>query len=162
VLKAVGATIVATGKDGEREIPADDFFVDVFTTSLGAGELVTSVRVPATSGGRGAAYVKHAHPASRYAVVGAAAFVAAENGTCTEARLVVGGATGTPVTVDAAADALVGQPLSAEATEAVLQHVEAALTEPMGDLYASGEYRVHLAGVLVKRALRRAAERAAS
>jgi len=164
VLKALGATIVATGKSGEREIPADDFFVDVFTTSLAPGELVTAVRVPASGTGRGAAYLKHRHPASSYAVVGVAATVAAEGGICTDARLVVGGATGTPVTVGGVADVLVGQSLSEDddARAAAAEKVAEALTEPMGDLYASAEYRVHLAGVLAKRALRQAAERAAA
>lgn len=158
VLKALGATIVARGRDGERAIPADEFFVDVFTTALGPAELVTAVRVPATGAGRGAAYVKHPHPASRYAVVGVAAVVAAEGGKCTDARLVVGGATGTPVSVDVG-DALVGQPLS-DAPAGVAERVAAALPEPIGDVYASGEYRVHLAGVMAKRAMALASERA--
>jgi aerobic carbon-monoxide dehydrogenase medium subunit len=150
VLKALGATIVVTGRDGERGISADEFFVDVFTTALQPGELVTSVRIPATGPGRGAAYVKHRHPASSYAVVGVAASVAVESGDIADARLVVGGATGTPVTVTGIAD-----PVAAE------ERVRDALTEPLGDVYASGEYRAHLAGVLAKRALTTAVERAA-
>ena len=158
VLKALGATIVVTGKGGERELAADDFFVDVFTTALEPGELVTSVRVPGTNG-RGAAYVKHRHPASSYAVVGVAAVVGVDGGSCTEARLVVGGATGTPVAVDVE-DALVGKPVSAESAAAAAERVGDALGEPLGDQYASGEYRVHLAGVLAGRAVELAAERA--
>src|SRR6266498_3282155 len=67
LLKALGATITATGKDGERQIAADDFFVDIFTTALEPGELVTGVTVPATATGGGAIYLKHRHPASSYA-----------------------------------------------------------------------------------------------
>jgi aerobic carbon-monoxide dehydrogenase medium subunit len=161
VLKALGATIVATGTEGEREIPADEFFVDVFTTSLRPGELVTSVRIPATGTGHGAAYLKHRHPASSYAVVGVAAAVAVEGGTCTEARVVVGGATGTPVAVEGIADAVVGNRLSDETTAAAAERVGDALAGALADVYASAEYRTHLAGVLVKRALRLAGERAA-
>ena len=55
VLKALGATITATGRNGEREIAADDFFRGMFATALEPGELVTSVKVPATGAGTGAA-----------------------------------------------------------------------------------------------------------
>ncbi len=75
VLKALGATINVAGKNGERQIAADDFFRGIFETALEPGELVTSVTVPATPAGTGAAYEKHSHPASRYAVVGVAAVV---------------------------------------------------------------------------------------
>ena len=160
VLKALGATITATGKGGEREIAADDFFRGIFETALEPGELVTSVTVPATASGTGAAYLKHPHPASRYAVVGVAAVVSVENGSCTNARLIVGGVTAPPVNAAAAADALVGGPGTEEAIAAAAEKVPEALPSAMGDSYASGEYRTHLAKVLAKRALRKAFERA--
>jgi aerobic carbon-monoxide dehydrogenase medium subunit len=120
------------------------------------------VRIPASGPGRGAAYLKHRHPASSYAVVGVAAVVGLEGGNCTDARLVVGGATGTPVAIDGISDALVGGPLSDNAIAAAAEQVGDALTDPLGDVYASPEYRTHLAGVLAKRALRLAADRAAA
>ena len=159
VLKALGATITATGKDGEREIAADDFFRGMFATALEPGELVTSVKVPATGPGTGAAYLKHAHPASRYAVVGVAAVVTVENGSCTSARVTVGGLTAPPV--DAAVESLVGGPGSEEAIATAAEKVPESLADVSGDTYASGEYRKHLATVLAKRALREAFERAA-
>ena len=107
VVTALEATIAAVGPDGEREIAATDFFTGVFETALGTGELVTAVRVPATAAGTGAAYLKHPHPASGYSVVGAAAIVAVDGGTCSRARLVIGGAAAAPVVVPV--DALVGQ-----------------------------------------------------
>jgi carbon-monoxide dehydrogenase medium subunit len=153
VLKALGATITATGEKGEREISADDFFRDLFTTALERSELVTHVRIPATSAsGLAAAYVKHRHPASSYAVVGAAAVVGA-NGTCTHARLAIGGATPSPLTVEQVAQALVGQEPSDDAIAGAAEAVAAAIAEPMADTYASGEYRTHLAFVTAKRAL---------
>src|SRR5262245_56076087 len=93
VLKALGAAVTATGPGGEREISADDFFTGIFQTALEPGELVTAVKVPATAAGTGAAYLKHAHPASRYAVVAVAAVVSVENGNCTSARVTGGGLT---------------------------------------------------------------------
>jgi aerobic carbon-monoxide dehydrogenase medium subunit len=161
VLKALGGTITVTGKNGEREIAADDFFRGIFETALEPGELVTSVTVPATAPGAGAAYVKHRHPASSYTVVGVAAVVSVENGACTSARLTVGGLTAPPAHATAAAEALVGGPGSEEAIASAADKVPESFPEAMGDGYASGEYRTHLAKVLTKRALTKAFERAA-
>jgi carbon-monoxide dehydrogenase medium subunit len=158
VLKALGATITVAGAGGTRDLAADDFFVGLFETALEGGELVTSVHVPAVTG---AAYVKHAHPASGYAVVGVAAAVAVSGGTCTAARVVVGGATATPVDASGAAGGLVGSAASDEAIAAAASGVADALTGALGDTYASAEYRTHLATVLARLALTSAFERAA-
>jgi carbon-monoxide dehydrogenase medium subunit len=105
--------------------------------------------------------MKHPHPASRYAVAGAAAVVEiGKDGACTGARLVIGGVTANPVPVAAAASALVGSKPDAAAIAKAAAEVAAALPDPMGDTYASGEFRVHLATVLAKRALTAAVERA--
>jgi aerobic carbon-monoxide dehydrogenase medium subunit len=161
VVKALGATITAVGEGGEREIAADDFFTGIFTTSLQPGELVTSVRVPAVGSGTGAAYVKHRHPASGYAVAGVAAVLKVEDGKCSHARLVVGGVTGTPVVADDAANAMIGiAPVDEAASAAAAEKVPAALTGAVGDTYASGDYRVHLATVMAKRAIAAAFEAA--
>jgi carbon-monoxide dehydrogenase medium subunit len=160
VVTALEATIVAVGLDGEREIPAGDFFTGVFDTALRSGELVTQVRIPLAASGTGASYRKHHHPASGYAVVGAAAVVGVDGGTCSRARLVIGGATGAPVVVPV--EGLVGQPPSEDAIAAATAGVGAALGEPLSDTYASADYRRHLAGVLARRALAVAASRAGS
>lgn len=154
VITALGATIVVQGPDGEREIAADDFFTGVFTTALGQGELVTSVRVPTVER---AAYVKHRHPASGYAVAGVACVVRDY-----EARIVVGGVIGTPVRASDAEQAMeIGiAPVDEEKIAAAAAHVPAALSGSIGDTYASGEYRVHLAQVLAKRAITAALEAA--
>ncbi len=153
VLTALGATITVTGKAGERTIAADDFFVDLFTAAHEEGELVTSVEVPVLTAAQGGAYLKHRHPASSYAVVGVAAVVTVDDGQCTAARIAVGGITGKPERAQAAEAALVGEaPSEANIVQAASQ-VPDALANPLGDLYASGEFRVHLAEVLTKRAL---------
>ena len=160
-LVALGATIVAKGPKGERKIPADKFFVDLFTTALKAGEIVIAILVPPYARGTGASYSKHPHPASRYAVAGAAAVVEiGKDGTCTRASLVIGGTTANPVPVAAAGAALVGLKPDAAAIGKAAAEVAAAIPDPMGDTYASGEFRVHLATVLAKRALTAAVEHA--
>jgi aerobic carbon-monoxide dehydrogenase medium subunit len=161
VLKALGGMITAAGKEGEREMSADDFFRGIFETALERGELVTSVKVPAMPAGTGAVYLKRRHPASGYTIVGAAAVVTVERGECNAARLTIGGVTSPPVHATAAADALVGGPGSDEAIAAAAEKVPESLPNAMGDRYASGEYRTHLATVLTKRALTAAFERAA-
>lgn len=156
-LLALGATVQVASSTGTREIATTEFFVDIFTTALLPGELITSVRVPVMQPGTGGAYVKHRHPASSYAVAGVAALVMIEAGSIGGVSLVVGGVVGKPVSVDVSA--LVGQAPSAEAWASAASAVEDALDNPIGDTYASGEYRVHLAGVLAKRALAAAASR---
>jgi carbon-monoxide dehydrogenase medium subunit len=158
VLKALGAKVVTASKSGGREIAADDCFVNIFTTALEHGELVTSVAVPVTPKGTGAAYAKHRHPASGYAVVGAAAVVSVADGTCTAAHLTIGGVAETPVNADEAAAALAGQKPTDEAIAAAADQV--SLPGQIADSYASGEYRVQLAKVLARRALTTAVERA--
>jgi carbon-monoxide dehydrogenase medium subunit len=141
VVTALSATIVVQGARGEREIAADEFFTGVFTTALQQGELVTAVRVPPADR---AAYVKHRQPASGYAVAGVACVVRGD-----DARVVVGGVTGTPM--------LVGIPPVSEDEPAVVEQVRAALSgRALSDTYASGEYRVHLAEVLAQRAVKAA------
>ncbi len=70
VLIALGATFVAKGPKGERKIGADKFFVDLFTTALKPGEILTAILVPSHGKGSGGSYHKHPHPASRFAVAG--------------------------------------------------------------------------------------------
>lgn len=157
VLTALGATIVAQGAGGEREIAADDFFTGIFETALQPGELVTAVKVPAT---RGAAYAKHAHPASGYAVVGAAAVVSLDGGTCASVRVAIGGAMPGPVRATGVEESLTGSAPTTEAFAAAADRVGESLPSPTGDTYASAEYRVQLAKVLAKRALAAAVDRA--
>jgi len=157
---ALDATLVAAGARGERKIPAGKFFLDVFTTALKAGEILTSVVVPAYGEGTGGAYLKHRHPASSYAVVGVAALVQLSGGVCKRVSLAVGGAGGNPVRACEAEAAPSGSKPDAKAIEAAAAKVASAIADPMSDTYASGEYRLHLATVLARRALMEAVSRA--
>jgi carbon-monoxide dehydrogenase medium subunit len=161
VILAMGGTITATGPKGDREIAADKFFKDLFTTALKPGELLTSVSVPAYGNfpGMGGAYLKHRHPASSYAVVGVAAMVGLEHGKCARVSLVVGGATENPMHVAEAEQALTGQ-TPTEANIAAAAAKVAQINVTMSDVYASSEYRAHLASVLARRALTLAVQRA--
>lgn len=153
---ALNGTVNVMGSSGTRSIKASDFFTGLFTTALAEDEVITSVQVPIQFG-RGA-YEKHAHPASGYAVVGVAAVLAVRDGAVgDDIAIVAGGATNNPVRCLAAERALAGKAPSVQNIAAAAAKVADALGDPMGDIYASGEYRVHLATVLAKRALARAA-----
>lgn len=155
---ALGAEITAVGPDGERRFGAAEFFLDIFSTALGDTEVITSVRAPKAPGG---AYLKHRHPASSYAVVGAAARVELDGGGAVSAcALGIGGVVGKAVLARGAAEALAGGPPTKERIAAAAARIAESLENPMGDLYASGEFRTHLAGVYGGRALALAAERA--
>jgi aerobic carbon-monoxide dehydrogenase medium subunit len=160
VMLLLGATMTAGDGRKTRDISAASFFVDIFTSALGEGELLTKVAVPGYGKGSGAAYLKHKHPASNYAVVGLGALLELKDGKCARVGLTVGGVSATPVRATAAEQALTGRSPDEAALGAAAEKVRDAIQDPLSDPYASGEFRVHLATVLARRALARAVERA--
>jgi carbon-monoxide dehydrogenase medium subunit len=161
VLVAVGATMEIAGAGGAtRTVPAADFFQGLMVTALADGEILTAVSVPTLGAGTGAAYAKFAHPASRYAVIGAAAVLTVRNGACERAIIIVGGVTATPVALPSVAAALTASNLSVDAIAAAASKAAGDLTgDLMGDVFASAEYRRHVTGAYVARAVAAAAAR---
>ncbi|HRA47036.1 MAG TPA: xanthine dehydrogenase family protein subunit M [Thermomicrobiales bacterium] len=155
VFLVLNGSVTVQGPSGTRTIVADDLFVDLLTTSLEADEILTSISLPAMNGGQ-AAYEKHRHPASGYAVVGVAVNLTVAGGSISAARIAVTGATAKAERAAAAEAALIGKPATAD-TIAAAAAVAAEGLEVNGDVYASAEYRAHLITVLAKRALTRAA-----
>lgn len=160
VLIALGAQIHVQGTAGPRAIPADEFFVDLFTTSLEEGEIITRVEVPVESN-QGSAYTKVFNPASRYAILGVAAQVAIAGGVCRQLRVAAGGSTPKAIRAHHVEAALQGQPLN----DTTIQHAAAAIAddlgeEVIGDMYASAAYRRSIAAQITARALSAAAARA--
>ena len=160
-LVAAGARLELQSSSGQRWVAADEFFSDLFLTALASDEIITAVELPAAGAGTGtgSAYLKHPHPASGYAVCGAAALVSLDAaGRCSRARLAIGGVGPVPVAIDVAA--LSGETLEQAAVDAALAAIDIA--DPLSDPYASGDYRIRLARVLGRRALLLAASRAAA
>jgi carbon-monoxide dehydrogenase medium subunit len=158
---ALDAELKAVSTSGERWIPASKFFVDLMTTSLDAGEIVAAVRFPALPVHAGDAYAKHHHPASGFAVVGVAARVALnEKGAVDAARVGITGLGATAYRASAVEIAIRGKLPTARNLQQAASHATEGI-EANGDLYASAEYRAHLATVYTQRALAAAAERAA-
>ena len=159
VVLALGAELRAVGPKGARTIKADDFFKDLFTTALGPDEVLTEVRIP-TGGHSGAAYMKHPHPASRFAVAGVAAAVTLDaSGKCTEARVGITGVGSRAVRAKGVEAALSGKTLDA-ATIAAASQKAADGIDINADLQGSVEYKAHLTRVYTRRALEKAVERA--
>ncbi len=158
---ALNAELKAVSTSGERWIPASEFFVDLMTTSLNPGEIVTAVRFPVLPARSGDAYVKHHHPASGFAVVGVAARVTLdERGAVEAASIGITGLGATAYRASAVENAVRGKLPTAKNLQQVASHAAEGV-EANGDLYASGEYRAHLATVYAERAMAAAAERAA-
>jgi carbon-monoxide dehydrogenase medium subunit len=163
VLLALDATIHAAGPNGERTIPIGEFFQGMMTTALGPDEILTAIEVPAKEAGQGMAYVKFSHPASRYAVLGVAAVVSVADGTCTRARVAIGGLLPAPVRCGDVERAIEKQRLSTETVSRAAAQVERVLTDDvMGDIFASADYRKAMAPVYVGRALTSASSRSTS
>lgn len=161
VLVALDARIVAAGPGGERTIPATEFFTGFMSTALAEDEILVALQVPASGRGQGSAYEKFPHPASRYAVLGVAAWIAISDGTCSAARVAVGGLLPNARRAAAVERALVGKALTDDVIAAAAEQVAADLGgEVSGDLYASAEYRAAMAPVFTKRAVASAAARA--
>ena len=161
VLVALDATISTVSGSGTRMIKAGDFFVDLFETALNDGELVAEISMNQDGANTGSAYAKLSNPASRYAMVGAAARVTVEGGVFTAASVAVGGLTPKAQAAPSVGAALVGQAATADNIAAAAAAVQNDLGDDvMGDIHASADYRRQMATVFVKRALTKATERA--
>jgi carbon-monoxide dehydrogenase medium subunit len=159
VAVALDMQLKAVGPKGERTLKAREFFVDILTTALQPDEILTEIRVPAFAARTGSAYEKFPNPASRYAIVGAAAVVTVDgNGVCQKAAVGLNGVTGKPVAAAGVEQALAGKRLNEQTIQEAAAKAADGL-EPLGDIFASAPYRAHLARVYTKRALARASGR---
>jgi aerobic carbon-monoxide dehydrogenase medium subunit len=157
---ALNAELIATSKNGERTIKADDFFVDLLTTALEPGEILREVRINKTAGRTGQAYVKMHHPASGFAVVGvAASLVMNGDGDCEKANVGITGVSSKAYRATAAEAGLAGKKLGEQTIADAASHATDDV-DVNGDLFASADYRRHLAVVYVKRAIASAIKRA--
>ena len=157
---ALNAELVAVSKNGERTIKADDFFVELMTTALEPGEILREIRINKSSGRTGQAYVKMHHPASGFAVVGVAANLTLDsNGGCEKASIGITGVSSKAYRPSAVESALTGPKLDDQTAANAAGHAADGV-DVNGDLFASEDYRRHLAQVFTKRAITLAASRA--
>jgi aerobic carbon-monoxide dehydrogenase medium subunit len=127
----------------------------MLSTALEPEELITAVVVNKLGTGEGAAYVKFPHPASRYAIVGAAAYVKLDGGSLSACRVAVTGAGPKAVRLTNVEQAVLGGASLEDATRDAGTGMDI-----LGDIHASEEYRRAMVGVYARRALTKAMERA--
>jgi carbon-monoxide dehydrogenase medium subunit len=159
VMLAYGATLVAQGPGGRREIPVDDFFVGLFESALQPSEILTEVRIPAPAAGSGGAYEKFERKVGDYAISAAAVQLTMNGDTCTAARIGLTNVSAVPMRALGAEQALVGKTLTDDVIEAAGQ-AAAQECDPSADLRGSEDYKRDVTRVLVKRAIQRAVQRA--
>ena len=162
VLAVLGAEVEIAEPSGvTRTMAIDEFSVGLMATALGPAEILTAVIVPARGASQGAAYEKFAHPASRYAVIGAAALVTVQAGVCKAVRVAAGGLVPRPTRLEAVEAAMTGQPANAATAAAAAAKTDDDLGEDViGDLFASAGFRRQVSPTYVARAIVRAIERA--
>ena len=157
---AYGAEIVAVGPKGARTIAVDDFFTGLFENSLADDEILTEIRIPEPGSGSGGAYVKVERKVGDYAISAVAVQLAMDGDRVGTVRIGLTNVSPVPMRAAGAEAAIARNELTDEVLEAAGQ-AAAAECDPSADLRGGVAYKRDLTRVLVKRALSKAAERAA-
>jgi carbon-monoxide dehydrogenase medium subunit len=156
-LLALGGEVDMTGPGGRRTVKADDYFKGLYETALGPRDILTAVRVPASTASTRVGFAEFCRRHGDYAMVGLAACAQADGSALRDVRHAYFGVGATPVRARKAEAALSGgAPDEARVNEAV-----AALAgdlDPPGDIHSSGATKKHLAGVLLRRVARQLTE----
>jgi aerobic carbon-monoxide dehydrogenase medium subunit len=155
VARALNAEFVVRGPEGERVVPAAEWFEGYLTTSRGPDELLTEVRFLAARPGTGTSFQEIARRHGDFAMVGLATSVTLNAGTITDARLAFAGVSDVPARATAAEALLEGERPTAELFDEA-GRVAAADLDPPSDLHGSAVYRKKVAAALVRRGLREA------
>jgi carbon-monoxide dehydrogenase medium subunit len=156
VLITLGAKVKVASAKGERVIPLEEFYTDLFESAMEHDEMIIEILIPPPAAKMGAAYQKFNLLQNDMGVVGVAVTMVADaNGTCKDARIVLGNAGVTPIKAKSAEAVLIGKKITdklfAEAGEAA-----AGDADPVGDIHASEDFRRHLIKVLTKRMAKQA------
>jgi CO/xanthine dehydrogenase FAD-binding subunit len=158
---ALNARLRLRSQAGERWVPADEFFVGLFTTVLEPDELLVEVALPAMPPRSGWSFLQITRRHHDFCLAGVAVLVTLdERGQCEHARLIFLSVGDGPVTAHQAAEMLVGQAPTPELIQAAAEKAASDEIDPGGDIHASAEYRRHLSKVLARRALTQAFDRA--
>jgi CO/xanthine dehydrogenase FAD-binding subunit len=160
IVRALGGRLHARSAVSERTIKAADFFVGALTTVLAADEMLTAIELPVLPPRSGTAFLEMSRRRGDCALAGVAAVVMLDaDEICLNARLAYCGLGDRPIHAGTAAQSLIGQRLS-EAAFAEAARLAQSAVDPQGSVHASKDYQRHLAGVLTRRALKTATERA--
>ena len=157
---ALGASLVAVGPNGEREIPVESFFTGLFTTALQPDEILKEIRVPAQAPSSGGAYLKLERKVGDYATAGVAVQITLNDaGVCRRAGIGLTNVGFSPLKAKKAEAFLAGKALD-QSTIKQAAELAAGESQPIDDIRGSADYKRDLVRVLTTRALTRAFERA--
>jgi carbon-monoxide dehydrogenase medium subunit len=159
VMMALGAAYRLKGPGGERDVAARDFYQGSFATALQEGEILTAVRIPLLPDKHGYAYEKQKRKIGDYATAAAAVVLTLVGGRCEDAAIALTNVGDTPLFAADAAQALVGGPIDEAAVAEAVWRAQ-KITRPTGDGRGPVTFRTHVAGVMVRRAILRAKQRA--
>ncbi|MFW0797166.1 xanthine dehydrogenase family protein subunit M [Gordonia sp. CPCC 205515] len=152
VVVALDATMTVVGPGGQREVAAEDFFTDIFSTALEPDEILASVRIPKHTGWA-AHYEKFHRVSQSWSIIAVAATLDVDDGgTIRDAAVGLTNMGAVPIRARTVEQALIGQPADTDVIRAAADHA-ADGTSPMSDPNADSEYRTHLAKVLTRRAV---------
>jgi aerobic carbon-monoxide dehydrogenase medium subunit len=159
LMMTLGASYQLQGPDGSRTVPAAEFYQGAYFTALEPGEILTAISVPVPVAGHGHAYEKLKRKVGDYATAAAAVLLTMSGGKVVSCSIGLTNVAETPLLATAAAQTVIGTALDG----ATLKQAAAAAADimsPAADSRGPVEYRKHVGGIMVMRALTRAAARA--
>jgi carbon-monoxide dehydrogenase medium subunit len=159
VMLALDAKYRLKRQSGEREVAARDFYRGAYSTALESDEILISISIPRPAEGHGYAYEKQKRKVGDYATAAAAVMLEMSGGACISAAIALTNVGETPLFAKDAGDAVRGTSVDDVAISAAVRCAR-AIANPSADGHGSVEFRTHIAGVMVRRALMRAKERA--
>ena len=156
LMLTLGASYRLEGPNGAREVAASDFSQGAYFTALESGEILTSVTIPLPAAGHGYAYEKLKRKVGDYATAAAAVVLTMAGGKVASCAIGLTNLHETPLLAVDAANAVVGTSLDAASLKKAAAAAEAIMS-PAADARGPVEYRKHVGGIMVQRALQRAA-----
>jgi aerobic carbon-monoxide dehydrogenase medium subunit len=159
VMMALDATYRVKGPRGTRDIQARGFYQGAYSTALQEGEILVSVSIPMLAEHHGYAYEKQKRKVGDYATAAAAVVLTMSGGVCNSAAIALTNVADTPLLAKDAGDALVGTGVEEAAISEAARRAQ-SITSPSADGRGPVDFRVHIAGIMVRRAIARAKQRA--
>ncbi|QRM56135.1 xanthine dehydrogenase family protein subunit M [Sinorhizobium sp. BG8] len=158
LMLTLGARYRLDGPDGRREVAAVDFYQGAYFTALEPGEILTEIVIPVPAAGHGYAYEKLKRKIGDYATAAAAVVLTVSNGKVETCQIGLTNLSDTPLLAEDAAQAVIGTSLDEVALKEAVRRAQ-SIMRPAADGRGPAEYRTHVGGIMVMRALTRAASR---
>lgn len=159
IMQLLDASFMLTGPDGNREVKARDFYEAAYFTAREESEMLTAIRFTAPPAGHGSSYMKQKRKIGDYATAAAGVVLTMAGETCTSASIGLTNVADTPLWAEDASNELIGTGLDDAAVTAAVDAAK-AITDPAADGRGPKEYRTHVTGIMVQRAIRQAQSRA--